>query len=257
MISTVLRRLRSGWTKLDRSRIVDGAIVLTIGLVALWLYSPLSTLRFNPYDLGIDAYGAARVLDGFVPYADMHTPYGPAEYYVDALLFSLFGTSIEVMGVERVVMKAVFVAVGYWVFRGCVTRGLAILMTMIFVTLVSGGMNSVAYVAMLFATGCMVRYAHRQNARWLIAAGAAIGFVWAVRWDFGLYCGFVFAIALVSLPFVRHAAAPAAHEPVRLRVHAQRFVALLVPAAVVTLHLFTRRPYSSMHGLYSGLSILR
>lgn len=88
---------------------------------------------------------------------------------------------------------------------------------------------------MLFATGSIVRYARRERARWLVSTGAAIGLVGALRWDFGLYCGLVFAIALVSIPFIGRAVAPPSYEPIRLRVVARRFVVLLVPAVMVAL----------------------
>lgn len=52
------------------SVVLDGVLMVAIALVSLWVYSPLVDRTFNHYDLGIAAYGAVRVLDGYIPYAD-------------------------------------------------------------------------------------------------------------------------------------------------------------------------------------------
>src|SRR5829696_2062324 len=187
-------------TTFRRSWILDGTIALAIALISFWLYPPSSWVaQYNSYDLGIAVYGAVRASDGFIPYVDMHTPYGPAQYYIDALVFKVFGTNMRVYVVESYVVRAVSVGIGYCALRGCVSRGPALLLT--FITIMAFPL-SLVYVAMLVAAGCMVRYSYRQHAGWLIATGAAIGFVGALRWDFGVYCGLVFTVALLSLPYI-------------------------------------------------------
>ena len=182
-----------------------------------------------------------RVSDGFVPYAEMHTPYGPASYYIRALIFGVLGRSIAAMGVEFIVWGALFAASSYWALRGCTTRRLALLVTLLAGTVggTAFGQHAAAYVAIVVAVGCMVRYSRRSHVGWLVATGAAVGFVGAARWDFGVYCVLVFGVVLAGLPFVRRVAAQSVGEaepqPVGLRVHARRFAALVVPAAVVAL----------------------
>ncbi len=218
---------------------LDGAIVVVIVLVALWVYSPSSEIYFNPYDLGIASYGGLRVLDGFVPYAEMHTPYGPAQFYILALFFLLFGTSIDTMELESLIVKVVLVAMVYWTLRGCVSRVFALLLTLVVGTLIPIFFQPpLALVGMVFAVGCMTRYSHRQHAGWLVGAGISIGIAGATRWDFGFYCTVVSAVALVSLPLVRRLAAalPDQEVPaVSLRGLVRHLLVLAVSATLVAL----------------------
>ena len=48
------------------------------------------------YDEGICVYGAARVLDGDVPYRDFWSFYAPGQFYALAGLFALFGPQLIV-----------------------------------------------------------------------------------------------------------------------------------------------------------------
>lgn len=48
----------------------------------------------GPYDEFLSLYGADRVLHGDLPYRDFWTMYGPAQFYLLAGFFKLFGTSI-------------------------------------------------------------------------------------------------------------------------------------------------------------------
>jgi hypothetical protein len=48
----------------------------------------------NVYDEGLIVFGAIRVMNGDVPYRDFYANYGPAQFYVLAGLFKVFGPSI-------------------------------------------------------------------------------------------------------------------------------------------------------------------
>jgi hypothetical protein len=47
----------------------------------------------GPYDEFLSLYGAERVLHGDLPYRDFWTMYGPAQFYVVAFFFKIFGVS--------------------------------------------------------------------------------------------------------------------------------------------------------------------
>src|SRR5215211_1712358 len=153
--------LQSQWRKLPLSAklrhptVTDAAISLTIALILWWLYSPFLSQQFGPYDTGLAAYGAVRVLDGFIPYVEMHTPYGPGQYYIRALLFYLFGTNIRVMSTEWVTVGISFVVVSYWVLRSCTGRVTAVLLTLVVAMLVPVAIlqHGVGFLAMLVSIG--------------------------------------------------------------------------------------------------------
>jgi hypothetical protein len=50
----------------------------------------------SPYDEGLILVGSTRVLTGDIPYRDFYTNYGPAQFYVLAALFKVFGPSVIV-----------------------------------------------------------------------------------------------------------------------------------------------------------------
>lgn len=68
----------------------------------------------NPYDEGLVAYGAQRVLAGEVPYRDFWTMYGPGAFYAGAGLYRLFGAdllAIRLMGFAAKTLVAIAAAV--------------------------------------------------------------------------------------------------------------------------------------------------
>ena len=70
---------------------------LTLGglfLLALLIQVVAFNRRIGPYDEFLSLYGADRVLHGGIPYRDFWTMYGPAQFYVLALFFKVFGTSV-------------------------------------------------------------------------------------------------------------------------------------------------------------------
>ena len=58
------------------------------------------------FDEGISTYGAVRVSQGDIPYRDFWTGYGPAQFYILASLFKIFGPSLFV---ERMWSQFVFI----------------------------------------------------------------------------------------------------------------------------------------------------
>jgi hypothetical protein len=50
----------------------------------------------NQYDESLILVGSTRVLSGDIPYRDFYANYGPAQFYVLAALFKVFGPSVLV-----------------------------------------------------------------------------------------------------------------------------------------------------------------
>lgn len=61
----------------------------------------------NLYDEGIILVGAERVLSGEIPYRDFWTMYGPAQFYILAGLFKIFGVSDLWLRIYGFLIKAV------------------------------------------------------------------------------------------------------------------------------------------------------
>ena len=93
----------------DRNKILNQDF-LKWELLLLFLFFSVSFLIslssfVGVFDEGILTYGAQQVLQGAVPYRDFGASYGPAEFYVLAFLFKVFGPSLLI---ERLWSQIVF-----------------------------------------------------------------------------------------------------------------------------------------------------
>ena len=70
----------------------------------------------NVYDEGLIVFGAIRVMNGDVPYRDFYANYGPAQFYVLAGLFKVFGPSILISRIWDTFVRAATVMLVYAVF---------------------------------------------------------------------------------------------------------------------------------------------
>jgi hypothetical protein len=69
--------------------------------------------RVNPYDEALILVGSTRVLAGDIPYRDFYANYGPAQFYVVAALFKVFGPSILVERLWDLLVRSCVVLVVY------------------------------------------------------------------------------------------------------------------------------------------------
>lgn len=80
----------------------------------------------NVYDEGIIAHGAQRVLDGDVPYKDFWELYGPAQFWILAALYKLFGTSLLTERVWDTFIRAMIALFSYLLANRLVPQPLAV-----------------------------------------------------------------------------------------------------------------------------------
>jgi hypothetical protein len=73
----------------------------------------LMDLRIGNFDEGILLTGAQNVLSGAVPHRDFYANYGPADFYILAALFDLFGTSSTVARYYDILIRAAIVAMTF------------------------------------------------------------------------------------------------------------------------------------------------
>ena len=74
------------------------------------------------YDEALVLVGATRVADGAIPHRDFYTPYGPAQFYVLAGLFKVFGPSVLVERAWDSVVLAGIVTVAFLVVQRAASR---------------------------------------------------------------------------------------------------------------------------------------
>jgi hypothetical protein len=95
----------------DAPRPQDASAIglLLVLLLSLAVVTPLVPRMINPYDEGMVAYGAERVLHGQRPAVDFYSPYGPGVFYAVAAAYRLIGTRLLA---ERWVAALFLVAIG-------------------------------------------------------------------------------------------------------------------------------------------------
>jgi hypothetical protein len=191
-------------------------LLLIVGFVYL---IPGINQPVNIYDEGIIAYSAVRVMDGHVPYRDFWSIYSPAQFYVLALAFKLFGITIMVERVWDTLTRALLAMFVFLLVTRLTSRKLAVLAWgMVLVWLgfysysyqfqwvfygypafpaIAGGLASIWLLTFCF---------ERPQRRWLVASGVALGITALFRHDFGIYCGAGQVIALAAYVVLRAAA---------------------------------------------------
>jgi hypothetical protein len=180
-------------------------VLLCAAAFACLIYA--SWIGINYYDEGVVAYGAQSVVEGRLPYRDFWTLYGPGQFYLVALFFSIFGDSFDVF---RAVGVVVFIFLMFYT-GGIVVRltqrsGLpAVFMLLVFFGVAAGfkilGTSVTTFLALVVASifyclddvmehGRFVRVALLLGiSAWFRPDAAAINFVViALSLLFSCYC---------------------------------------------------------------------
>jgi hypothetical protein len=180
-----------------------GAAAL-VALVALLLWAP--TTRFGldipaPYDEGNTVVAAWRVLEGDLLYRDVWQMHAPGTAYLLAAAFRLFGTTLVV---ERVLKLLLLVSSGVLLHRLArrvagleLATGAALLFVLHTAHYPFLRPNDPAFLlglaALLLSLSCLER-----SPRFMLLAGLAAGLGAAFRHDFGLYTGTAIALLLLA-----------------------------------------------------------
>ncbi len=158
--------------------------------LALGIRRPL-----NVYDEGLILHGAERILLGEIPYRGFWTVYAPAQYYVLAGLFRLFGARVLVARVYDTLVRAALALAAYRLADTLTNRAGALLVWLFEIAWLGFFEFYLypAYPALLFclATVLALQKATRSNQGsrslyWWIA-GACIGATALFRHDFAAY----------------------------------------------------------------------
>ena len=178
--------------RLSRVRLWQVALaLLTIGyFFALLLHTP------NVYDEGLTVDGAVRILHGQLPYRDFNTGYAPAEFYMVAAVFSVFGTTLLAARVWDTFWRLAILGMAIAVAKEASPGQKIHWLPLICIAMVTGACGSRLYpmtnsamtgytLVSLIALWCTVRYFDRQQWSRLFWAGAATGVAILYRHDLG------------------------------------------------------------------------
>jgi hypothetical protein len=158
------------------------------------------------YDESLILVGAARVADGAVPHRDFYANYGPAQFYILAGLFKVFGTSVLVERVWDTAIRAAVVTLAFLIVQpaavlmeGWLAAGLVLLWLCVF-----GFYAFPVFPALLFsllAVYCLLPiFEGRRSAPLLYASGLNLGITVLFRYDVGFYA--VAATTMVMITYV-------------------------------------------------------
>jgi hypothetical protein len=148
--------------------------------------------RPGMYDEGIVLTGAMRVAAGQIPHRDFYFIYGPAEIYILAGLFKVFGPSLLVERLFDLLIKALLVTSMYGIVASYCRRSIAVFVSVVTVLWLFGlsefglattpvSLFNVAGSALLLPV-----FTGRVSTRRMLAAGAVSGAASLFRYDTGI-----------------------------------------------------------------------
>lgn len=222
-------------------RIRAGAVIAAALFLGSLLYLILCMDQsVGPFDEGITLFGAERVLHGDILHRDFYVLYGPAQFYVIAGLFKLFGTSVLIERAWTVIVSACSVVLIFFVVDRVARRRFAVLAAVVallwFSIVPSYGSATIPCLAamltgLIFLAPALGRACAMPR---LLGAGVCAGVVMLFRYDVGVAVfGAECALLVVSTWFERPAEANRLRGIVLgLVVFGAGFAVVTVPVAV-------------------------
>ena len=168
-----------------------------LGLFLLALLIQIISFKRScgPYDEFLTLYGSDRILHGGVPYRDFWTMYGPAQFYVVALFFKLFGVSALTGRIYDALIRAGIACAAFFLARLLTTTRWALVAYAAVIVWLAGiyypSYNFPVYPAMLASLiSCIffARYLEQTSrTRPLFLAGLFVSIATIFRHDSGFY----------------------------------------------------------------------
>jgi hypothetical protein len=149
---------------------------------------------FDFYDEGINLVAAMRVAAGQVPHRDFYINYGPAQSYILAWLFHLFGPSVFVERMYDLALRSAIVTATWAITEPRCKRWVAVCTTVVCgLWLFSSGLPTIAYsiipIILLVFIGSMLllpMFSGELSRLRATLAGCTVGLVTLFRYDVGL-----------------------------------------------------------------------
>lgn len=160
----------------------------------------------DPFDEGLVLQAARRVAAGQVPYRDFLWAYGPAQPYLLAGLFKLFGTSLIDWRVLRSLADGGVALIGYVILRPRAPRLIALLAWLAIACEMAEPRNANPFPFALLAVLVALWLANESDDRRLAWLVLLSGLAAAFRLDFAIYG----AVAITVVVAIRRGYGPAA-----------------------------------------------
>lgn len=186
---------------------LDVAWGAVLGLLAALVIAPGFVAAGSEFDEGILVTFPTRVLAGQLPYRDFESFYGPANAYLVAGVFKVFGSSL---GAERAVgfaFRVVIVLALYWVLlpfgrRAAFAGGVITTLIMVATGILLDSYAAAVALAVL-AIGVAYRKRGNANPAWLGVVGFLVGLAGLFRAELVVFT----LVALIPLVFPTRARA--------------------------------------------------
>ncbi len=218
----------------ERSVALPAQLVVVFLVTFCLLFGGMS-LRPGLYDEGIVLTGAMRVAAGQIPHRDFYFIYGPAEIYLLAGLFKLFGSSLLVerlfdLSIKAMVVTSVYSTLSLYCRRSLVVF-ISILAGMWIFSLNEFGLaiTPVSLLNIVSSAVLLPVFAGRVSTRRMLTAGAISGATLLFRYDTGTALLGVHACAILIAICLRYKGAAT-----RLRNFASAFWPYLAGFGLVT-----------------------
>jgi hypothetical protein len=168
---------------------IKAALLIFLGTFAVvFLFSPYFV---NLYDEGLILAGALRIMAGETPGTDFYTNYGPAQFYLVAMVCKIFGATITTTRVYDALISAAIVPAAYWLLSGQVARSYliaALISLLVFLVLNRSPLYPITPEILLILLGCHFTtnaLARRESALVFLPVALIISAMTAFRYDFG------------------------------------------------------------------------
>ena len=163
-----------------------------------------------PYDEGIVLTGAMRVATGQVPHRDFYSIYGPADLYLPAALFKVFGPSLLIVRLLDLFVEAVTVVATFIIASLYCRQFVAIctaLVTFVWIyglnAYISSTVFPVALLSLVSSILLVPLFANRTTRTRLSIAGAIAGLAALYRYDTGVALLAIQVCTIVIADYVR------------------------------------------------------
>jgi hypothetical protein len=192
---------------------------------------------------GESTLGALRVLHGELPYRDFWTLYAPGHFYLLALIFRLFGTTLMVEVVAASVFCALAGSACYWlIYRVTQRRVLGVAAATVFVAAL---INSDYYyyrfetypptiLSLFLSLILVVAYYQTPRLRYLVLAGLMTGLIAIFKHDVGAYTAIAVSAGLIVYHSLNQAKPLAAWRSLfwQLLVYGACVLAMVLPVVI-------------------------
>lgn len=162
--------------------------------------------RFTVYDEGLILTGAMRVAAGNIPHRDFYANYGPAQFYIVAGLFKLFGQSVLVERLFDLIVKAGLVAACFgWTAVYC-RKSVAALTALVcglwLIRITTFGSPTIPVILLSLIGSALIfpAFSTRISSWRIVTAGAVSGLAALFRYDagFALFAAHICFIAIAA-----------------------------------------------------------